>query len=1463
MYNNTDNTSNYASLRGRNSSSSTYYAFINGFNFDAVPSGASVTSFSVKIRCYRSSNQRTGTNYNLRLASTASNNNVISNTTASTDIDESVNVITIPTGNLTWTQLSGYGSGFSIEVPLASNASSYPYVYVYGAEIEVTYTLSVTEYETTITNNSSVSVSPTGSGNYTVEGGSQEITFTNVSDVATLRVMDNNVDVSSQLINTSGTTYKYTIENISADHTVVLSNATAYNITASSNDTNVATVSPASGRARQGDNFDIFIETDDVNSFKLYDNNVDSTSSVVPSQTVNATLTPLEYSSESTWPSNYVTNPDNALNNTSNETYAQFAYGTGSSGTYAIYNFDCSSIPSNAEIVSVHCEVKAYTTSTSRTVTAQLYNGSTSLNYSGLINSSSSSNIITLSGNISWTREYLDNLKIRFTFSSGNENSYTTYYLRIYGASLIINYTTPTYYRIENVQAAHNIIVEEAPYLNITGSATLSGATYSNLPKKIYVSGSSYTVQLSGITNQYSFRLSDNNTDVTSSVTNYTYTIQNITTDHALVISEATYYALSYTSELSGVGFSDLRNKIYDGETYTAIMSGVSNRNAIKLLDNNVDVTSSIVYSGGSYRYTITNAHEVHTLAIIEQDKYTITTSSTYGSATISSNPASVYPGDSFTVTLNVSNISLVTVTDNGMIINRSFSGNNPYTYTVSNVNENHNILVTEKITYTITCTDDSNNGDISPTGETIVDAGNDADFTVTSSSISSVYLYDNGVDVRNNLVTHNATNASPTFNLASYVSGTLSITGNYPATNGANGSSNTSSYARFYTATTNTLLNAIYSFNVNIPENATIDSVSCVVRGYCYNGGSYYTTRTVQLYSGNTAKGDPYTIPTSNGTFNLTCGTWTPSEFSDCTLKIEALSTSTSTSYNIRFYGATLTVNYHTDAYYTYTISGVSTDHNIILADGPVLSVTCTDNATNGSITPTGTQYVSSGDTTVFTLTSSDFSLIRLKDNDVDVTSQIVHSQGSGSGSPVFVPSSYHAEKPDGATGYVADGINNENSGLTDTSSTSSATLFSLEHGGYEWASFHIAVSGIPEGAIIDSVTCKVKVAYVQSGMSADDNKVQLYYGNNTPKGTATKLTYGTTFNDYLDIGTWTLEELQDVRLYVCGYGKQGGQGFDFIRFYGAELTVTYHSIAGSTYSISNVSASHNLVLEDKTFYTFTCTDNATGGNITPTGTQNVEEGTNAVYTLTSSDFSKLRLTDNGVDVTNQIVYSTTTSSGSPMFVPSGYTNGNPGFTVSNISNGYTDTSSSSQAILEIAPNSTCSGSFIISVSGIPTGSIIESVSCKVKCLKYGNYTTCTVQLYSGNTPKGTAFSITNANQATIDLETGIWTVEDLQDVRLLITETNPSQSSSMSFYFSGAEFTVVYHSTQGYTYNILNVDSAHTLVLEDSNTSFYIKVNGSWVRFSKIWKKVSGVWTEVTDATGLLDSTKIYIKS
>ena len=204
MYDNTDDTSDYAQLRGRagRSSNSTYYAFINGFNFDDVPSNAEVTGFKVLIKAYRNSYMATGnTNYRIRLASQASNSYAIGNTTLSSDLSTTAAVYEIPTGSLTWNTLKNYGSNFSIDVPLRNSSTSsnnYPYIYVYGAEIEVTYTVP-NPRTVTSTLSGSGTISPSGATS-TYDGAEYTLTITPTYATDTVTATKNGVDITSQLV---------------------------------------------------------------------------------------------------------------------------------------------------------------------------------------------------------------------------------------------------------------------------------------------------------------------------------------------------------------------------------------------------------------------------------------------------------------------------------------------------------------------------------------------------------------------------------------------------------------------------------------------------------------------------------------------------------------------------------------------------------------------------------------------------------------------------------------------------------------------------------------------------------------------------------------------------------------------------------------------------------------------------------------------------------------------------------------------------------------------------------------------------------------------------------------------------------------------------------------------------------------------------------------------------------------
>lgn len=95
-YANTDST-NYATFQTTSNSNSSRYIYLRGFNFDDIPSGAVISSFTIKIKGYESG-ANTSTSYAPRLANGTS---VLNNTTASQNFSTSSRTITIPTGALT------------------------------------------------------------------------------------------------------------------------------------------------------------------------------------------------------------------------------------------------------------------------------------------------------------------------------------------------------------------------------------------------------------------------------------------------------------------------------------------------------------------------------------------------------------------------------------------------------------------------------------------------------------------------------------------------------------------------------------------------------------------------------------------------------------------------------------------------------------------------------------------------------------------------------------------------------------------------------------------------------------------------------------------------------------------------------------------------------------------------------------------------------------------------------------------------------------------------------------------------------------------------------------------------------------------------------------------------------------------------------------------------------------------
>lgn len=216
------------------------------------------------------------------------------------------------------------------------------------------------------------------------------------------------------------------------------------------------------------------------------------------------------------------------------------------------------------------------------------------------------------------------------------------------------------------------------------------------------------------------------------------------------------------------------------------------------------------------------------------------------------------------------------------------------------------------------------------------------------------------------------------------------SVSSSYPISNAYTDSTSTS-YAQVSWKTGANAETYVYlRFDLSaIPEDATINSVTAKAKGYVNTtNSSRVTARQMQLASGTTLKGSALTISTSTSeqTFTNT-GSWTRTELMSAGVRfyVKRGTSNTTSTYNLRMYGATITVNYTwLETTYTITVS----------------------NSTSVSVTPT-TQDVAEGNDAY--VKADSISGLSITDNGIDVTNQFIETQDA--------PASYSVDTADGAS--------------------------------------------------------------------------------------------------------------------------------------------------------------------------------------------------------------------------------------------------------------------------------------------------------------------------------------------------------------------------------------------------------------------------------------------------------------
>lgn len=162
-----------------------------------------------------------------------------------------------------------------------------------------------------------------------------------------------------------------------------------------------------------------------------------------------------------------------------------------------------------------------------------------------------------------------------------------------------------------------------------------------------------------------------------------------------------------------------------------------------------------------------------------------------------------------------------------------------------------------------------------------------------------------------------------------------------------------------------------------------------------------------------------------------------------------------------------------------------------------------------------------------------------------------------------------------------------------------------------------------------------------------------------------------------------------------------------------------------------------------------------------------------------------------------SRTINDTGTESSHPVSYDSGYS----AYSVSGLDNAYTDSDSTTYATINLTRNQNAETIIFynFSITGIPSGATINSVSCSAKCYisstNSSRVATRQIRLYSGSTAMGSAYTVSNSTTA-FSMTTGTWTAAQLADAKIRLYAKRGTSNTTTNYYFRfyGATLTVSY---------------------------------------------------------------------
>lgn len=882
MYSNTDSTTYGTITHTIASTSYTYYVYIRGFNFDDVPSNATVNSFTVKIKASATGHTtNTSSNYYMSLINGTTQ---INSTNASGRLSTTTTTFTFANGSLTWSQVVGYGANFGIRIPLRrANSNTADVVSVYGAEILVDYTIPVTAYTVSVS-----STDQTLTASVNDEGTSQDITagqpaviYIDGSDFTGLHATDNGVDVTSSLVYVPEDTdypayYTYNIAAVNEAHVIVVSqvSVSTYTISASTSASGLTLTLSSGGNSsnpltvNEGSTVILTISGSDLTNLSITDNGIDATSSLVSNNgvttytisnvqaahtlVVSQTITPSTYTvrlvaSECTVSDSSkvtVTNENYLYENTDNTSGYATVQGPNNYTEYYffLHGFNFSDVPENAIVSSFTVKIKGYRNNNNVSSSNYLRTAPSNSSSSDYI-SISSSNVISF--NLGTSQQTLtlptydttwrqlancDDFSIQLGVRSNSASSAACVY--IYGAEIEVTYTLP---------------------FTISASSEVARATIQ--PESLVVRpGKSAKFILN--TNR-GIVLKDNGVDVTSQIAQeldpgYSYSVTNLTDPWGFFLNDDDYYESNTQNERNSSACCRFDFHLAaTGNISFSVINYAEDTHDYGIFYK-LDITASTAYNtdvSGSKVYWTGNGNNS---ASVQTVTYTGVSA---GDHYIYIKYKKDSSGNQYNDSLQFK-VASVTITG-------SYTPGNIYTYSINPVQANHTIVVEQGImVYDISATTSSSGLTLAITDTTTSATGNPLTITeghtarlsISGNDLTDIIITDNGTDVTSSLATvsgekqYTITNVQADHTLVIYQSFGIStsMNGNYLgiSTRIEQGGTQVSDY-RDVDAGTSCYAQLIHysDNNTTLPQTGitATDNGTNVTSSLVYNTSSYY----------------------------------------------------------------------------------------------------------------------------------------------------------------------------------------------------------------------------------------------------------------------------------------------------------------------------------------------------------------------------------------------------------------------------------------------------------------------------------------------------------------------------------------------------------------------------------------------------------------------------------------------